>query len=247
MLLDIIHISLYEIFILSFFRPFLPTSVQTQNEPPVTLKCSDCNEEFSDLHYLKVHGEIHNTDKVNNKNDQLQNNEQFNSSDVNTSECDENCETTTDQDVNEQTNNYRDIEINLEITNVVTLKDQLDYMWDNSETKDNETEEEANEDFTIHKSYETGKSPEIIEIRQDSVVKNNEQLRNDSELIGQNCLKSSNIDNEAITTVGQDENTIDLFQNNDNFEVDHSKTNEDSLMVNNKNKDDNDMVNVIKD
>lgn len=234
-------------------HPPLPTTVKTQNESPVTLKCLNCNEEFSDLYYLKVHSEIHNLDnKVNNKNNQLQNNEQLNSGDVNISECDENSEQTTELDVIEQTNDVqsREIEIKLEITNVVTLKDQLDCLLVNSKNNDNDQiKEEANNDFNIHnqlESFESGKTPEILEnCEKDNTVNNNEQLINDSDFIGQQCLKSFDVDEEIKTRVDQDEKKVVVFENNEHFKVELSKTSEDDLMVNNKNKDENDLAKIM--
>ncbi|XP_026323886.1 uncharacterized protein LOC113233113 isoform X2 [Hyposmocoma kahamanoa] len=234
-------------------HPPLPTTVKTQNESPVTLKCLNCNEEFSDLYCLKVHSEIHNLDnKVNNKNNQLQNTEQLNSGDVNILECGENSEQTTELDVVEQTNDVqsREIEIKLEITNVVTLKDQLDCLLDNSKNNYNEQiKEEANNDLNIHnqlESFESGKTPEILEnCEKDNTVNNNEQLINDSDLIGLQCLKSFDVDEEIKTRVDQDENRVVVFENNEHFKVEVSKTSEDDLMVNNKNKDDNDLAKIM--
>lgn len=222
-----------------FFRPFpyppLPTSVKSQNEPPVVLKCLNCNEEFSDLYYLKVHSEIHNSsNEVNHKNNQLQNNEQLNSGDVNTSECDDSSEQAL-----EQTNDAhdREIEIKLEITNIVTLKDQLDDLMDESENYNEQIKEKENEDFEVHKqleNFEPGKSDIVENSEQVFIVRNNEELINDNDLVGQKCLKSFNADNESKTRVSQDENRMDLFENNENFKVELSKTNEDDL-INNKN------------
>lgn len=254
-----LYISLRNIYKYSclFFRPLpyppLPTSVKTQNQPPETFKCLNCNEEFSDLQYLEVHREIHNPDsKVDNKNEQIQNNEQLNSGDVNTSGYDDNSEHAIGHDVNKQNNDFhgREIEIKLEITNIVTLKDELDCKLDNYKNNDNEQiEEEANEDFNIHKqleSFEPDKPQEIVQnSEQDSIGKNNEYRTNASDLIGQNCLKSFNIDDEAEARVVQDENIVDSFENNENSKVEFCKTNEDDLMVNNKDKDKENMAKAI--
>lgn len=244
-----------------FFRPPHPpllTSVKTQNEPPVTLKCLNCNEEFSDLCYLKVHSKIHNSNnEVNHKNNQLQNNEQLNSGDANTLECDESSEQPMEYDVNQQTNDFhdREIEIKLEITNIVTLKDQLDGFMDESKHNDNEQikeeaneeqiKEEANVDFKVHQQvehFEPGKSDIVENSEQDFVVRNNEELINDNDLVGQKCLKSFNADDESKTRVSQDENRVDLFENNENFKLELAKTNEDDLMVN---KDENELAKVL--
>lgn len=215
----------------------MPATVRTQLKPPVTLKCLNCNEEFSDLYYLKVHNEIHNSDnKEDDKNYESQKNKQLKSGDVNSSECDETSEQAIDNDFSEQTN-AKEIEIKLEITNLVTLKDELNCVLDNN--SDNEQiKEKANEEKN-HKNFESfGKTPESVEnIEQDSIVQNNEQLANDSDFIGQISLKSFNADYEAKTTV-------DRFESNENFNIELSKTNEDVLMVNNKDEE-NDLAKVM--
>lgn len=219
----------------------MPATVKTENQQPLNFKCLKCDEEFSDLYYLKVHSEIHNSDnEIDNKNYQSQSSKELNSGDVNTSECDETSEQIINNDVNEQTNG-REIEIKLEITNLVTLKNQLDCVMNDSKSNDNEQiEEEADEDFKTRKqteSFEQGKAPEIVEnSEQDSIVKNNEQLANNSDLKGQN-LKSFNSD-EA-------KSTVDQFETNENFNIEHSKTHEDDLMVRNNDEDENSLAKAM--
>lgn len=235
----------------------LPTSVKPQEKPPVTLKCLNCNEEFSDLYYLEIHNEIHKPANKDNQNDHVQNNEQFNCTDVNTPEWDEN------SDQSNESNN-REMEIKLEITNIVTLKDQIDCVHDNSKNNEHQhIEVEANEDFAISKQIENfepmiednSEQEPMIEnnseqeqmitdnSEQECIVKNNEQLTNDSDCERQKYLiTSDDVEDEATTRVDQDENSVDQVENKEHCEAELTKTKEDTILVNNRDKEENDLA-----
>lgn len=192
-----------------FSRPIpdlhLPKSVQPQNK---NYKCLYCSEEFSDLDNLDIHNKIHNSaNKDNNENDQIQNNELVNNSDMNTTEWDDN--------IDQPENNCKEMEIKLEITNIVTLKDQMDCTLDNIN---------SNEDFTIRERLEN-LIPIIEESsEQECIVNNNELLKNYSELIPN--VRTNDAHDEANTRVDLDEKSVVVGQveNKENDEVDVSET-----------------------